>query len=524
MGGLTMAEKAKLVEHARKADFEQKSATLSKTKGDVAAARGQQKDLKKQVKGYKDKQDDADPWATEFKNLEKEVYGMRKEYNNRKAEFDRKQRELRALEDAWDDLKKEAVKPNSEENPLTRGIRTLENRLDKAIIKYNEAQSIRKTYEQIVKRLKDERITFDNQLAAIEKTLKAKEHDYEELLLMAHDANHAKEAARAELARFQQAVAEERRQREKELNERRAQARARQEMMTRAENREKMRQEIVLEAQGDLSVSDEQNLKKAVVTNQMYSQLNANKKEDEQEKINTYEEAFRKIRDATGVSDVSEVISKFLTQEETQKRLMEMTKESQLRIDSLQEEKALAKHRVEEIKFSGNVASGTRRLVDDFETLLSEANSKCERNKAKYERIAKVLVNVKAGVQHLYERLDSVPASAAPITTMNDDTVVDVLTQCEEKLMKVLETIAKVDDSEGIDRESPPPDTEGLPAYNIRVALPSMDDEDMSDSDLDEEEGDDVPDRDQMKKMSFLVLEKATKKTKRRGRRRKKDD
>merc|ERR1711896_677 len=113
-------------------------------------------------------------------------------------------------------------------------------------------------------------------------------------------------------------------------------------------------------------MGDEQNLKKAVVTNTMYTQLNAAKKEDEQEKITTYEEAFRKIRDATGVSDVSEVISKFLTQEETQKRLMEMTKESQLRIDSLQEEKALAKHRVEEIKFSGNVASGTRRLVDDL--------------------------------------------------------------------------------------------------------------------------------------------------------------
>merc|ERR1712166_1243088 len=411
------------------------------------------------------------------------------------------------------DLKKEAVKPNSEENPMTRGIRTLENRLDKAIIKYNEAQSIRKTYEQIVKRLKDERITFDNQLAAIEKTLKAKEHDYEELLLMAHDANHAKEAARAELARFQQAVAEERRQREKELNERRSQARARQEMMTRAENREKMRQEIVLEAQGDLSVSDEQNLKKAVVTNQMYSQLNANKKEDEQEKINTYEEAFRKIRDATGVSDVSEVISKFLTQEETQKRLMEMTKESQLRIDSLQEEKALAKHRVEEIKFSGNVASGTRRLVDDFETLLSEANSKCERNKAKYERIAKVLVNVKAGVQHLFERLEVVDLpNANPVHTMNDETVVEVLSQGEEKLMKVLELIAKVEVDTGAEEAETSegyesPSGGDMPAYNIRVALPSQD----------EEEGDDVPDREQMKKMSNLMLEKATKKTKKKG-------
>merc|ERR1711988_1694448 len=521
--GEAMADKAKLVENARKAEYENKSGQLSKTKGDVAAARGQQKDLKKQVKGYKDKSDDADPWATEFKSIEKQVYAMRKEYNAKRSEFEAKQRELRALEDKWDDLRKEAVKPNSEENPLTRGIRALENRLDKAVIKYNEAQSIRKTYEQITKRLKDERITFDNQLAAIEKTLKAKEHDYEELLLMAHDANHAKEAARAELARFEQAVAEERRQREKELNERRAQARARQEMMTRAENREKMRQEIVLEAQGDLSAQDEQNLKKAVVTNTMYSQLNAAKKEDEQEKITTYEEAFRKIRDATGVSDVSEVISKFLTQEETQKRLMEMTKDIQLRIDSLQEEKALAKHRVEEIKFSGNVASGTRRLVDDFETLLSEANSKCERNKAKYERIAKVLVNVKAGVQHLYERLEVIHVGQAPIAVMNDDTVVDVLTQCEVKLMKVLETISKVEDTEGGERDVPAPDTEDLPAYNIRVALPSMDDEDLSDSDLDEEEGDDVPDRDQMKKMSYLTLEKATKKTKRRGRKRRGD-
>merc|ERR1711998_116803 len=173
--------------------------------------------------------------------------------------------------------------------------------------------------------------------------------------------------------------------------------------------------------------------------------------------------------------------------------------------------------------FSGNVASGTRRLVDDFETLLSEANSKCERNKAKYERIAKVLVNVKAGVQHLYERLEVIHVGQAPIAVMNDDTVVDVLTQCEEKLMKVLETISKVEDTEGAERDIPAPDTEDLPAYNIRVALPSMDDEDLSDSDLDEEEGDDVPDRDQMKKMSYLTLEKATKKTKRRGRKKRGD-
>ena len=66
----------------------------------------------------------------------------------------------------------------TEESPLVKNIRVLENRLDKVMIKYNEAQSIRKTYEQIVKRLKEERVKYDNELTAIERTLKGKEHDY----------------------------------------------------------------------------------------------------------------------------------------------------------------------------------------------------------------------------------------------------------------------------------------------------------------------------------------------------------
>ena len=65
-----------------------------------------------------------------------------------------------------------------EENPMMRTIRILENRLDKVMIKYNEAQSIQQTYEQVVKRLKEERVGYDSQLAAIENCLKGKEHDF----------------------------------------------------------------------------------------------------------------------------------------------------------------------------------------------------------------------------------------------------------------------------------------------------------------------------------------------------------
>merc|ERR1719410_1026248 len=127
----------------------------------------------------------------------------------------------------------------SEASPEMRQIRVLENRLDKAMIKYNEAMSIRKTYEAIVKRLKEERIGFDNQLEGIERTLKAKERDYEELLLLSHDAYHAKEMAQAELHRFEQGVMEERNQRDREVQEKKSLVEQRVTMNKRLEQREK---------------------------------------------------------------------------------------------------------------------------------------------------------------------------------------------------------------------------------------------------------------------------------------------
>jgi coiled-coil domain-containing protein 151 len=65
-----------------------------------------------------------------------------------------------------------------------RTIRVMENRLDKAMIKYNEAMSIKKAYELIVKRLREERIGYDNQLSAIEQSLKGKESDFQELIIL----------------------------------------------------------------------------------------------------------------------------------------------------------------------------------------------------------------------------------------------------------------------------------------------------------------------------------------------------
>ena len=58
--------------------------------------------------------------------------------------------------------------------------------------------------------------------------------------------------------------------------------------------------------------------------------------EGEQQVMSAYEAAFRKIKEATGVGDVNEVIQKFVTQKDTEKQLMNATKEAQAKIEALE--------------------------------------------------------------------------------------------------------------------------------------------------------------------------------------------
>merc|ERR1719217_2061750 len=416
------------------------------------------------------------------------------------------------LEDKMSELAMNAVAPSTENDSSMRHIRVLENRLDKAMIKYNEAMSIRKTYEQIVKRLKEERVGFDTQLPAIERTLKAKERDYEELLLLSHDAYHAKEMAQAELHRFEQGVMEERNQRDKEVQEKKILVQQRVEMNQRLEQRERM-----LKQQQDLDRAGELALKTTSATSDITAGISHDYAHEERQKLTDYEEAFHRIKEATGVSDVNEVIQKFLTQEDTHKSLTNLTRENQSRIDQLLEERRRLRLQVEELKFSSGGNVGRRQVIDDFETHLTEATEKFERNRGKYERMAKMLINMKAGIGHLAEKLLVINlegGDTGPLA-MSDKTVEEVLNQCELKLSKLMSRTRDLDDPDGRGRAVKMDDDRyeekllAKSSSDVRVKLTDQEqDADDDDDDFEEEMDEDVWNRKHVKYNSEQIMEK----------------
>jgi hypothetical protein len=234
------------------------------------------------------------------------------------------------------------------------------------MIKYNEAQSIRSTYAHIVKRLKEERISFNNQLTALERTLKAKKRDHDEILLLSGDAGHAREIAQHELQQARSAYEDKRARRSGEMRERQQVVRIRRQMLDKQERRDVKKKEL-LEQQAEKLKRDAANDRL-----QPYSILHDKERVEEQErKLGMYETAFRKIQETTGVSGVDDIIEKIQGQTIATTNLQTLTKQNRLHVKHLNKEKEDLSKAVEERKFCSSMINVSRKTFDEKEEQLA---------------------------------------------------------------------------------------------------------------------------------------------------------
>lgn len=436
-----LRERMRILQNDRAANIDVLEANKSANKDEIKRLRDENKDLRKKLAHLSKTALSDTNEKNEIKLIEREVDRLRKIYDEYKLTSTRHRKELDHLKDAVRDLELNSQRPHMEDNEFTRRIRSLENKLDKAMIKFNESQSIRKTYESILQRLNEERVGFDNQLSAIEKTLQAKQRDYDELLLLSGDANHAREVALHELEGVRAFYEAERKKREKELREKHSTIQMRKAMLDRIKYREKLRNTLNATASSK-PPSPEQELK-----NTMSQKSLLLEKIESKNKVSIFENAFRKIKEATGVSDVNEVIQKIITQESTTENLINVTKENQLKIESLNNLKKKIKAHVEELKYSGIGGGQHRKMVDSYEDQLANGAARLERSRLKYERLNKIIISMKAGIGHLQDKLENFRSEISGKSfIISDDTVADALHECDLCFTMLLKRIKAGED------------------------------------------------------------------------------
>lgn len=425
-------KRTQLQDADRKSFYHTSSMTKKRNKEQIEQLRKENKELREQLqsRAVSIGAETEDPASTDklMSKTEKELALWRRKWDEAKAKSKKTKTELLGLQDKLGELHgigSDQVTINSDDNPQMRTIRMLENKLDKAMIKYNEAQSIRKTYEMIVKRLKDERVGYDNQLAAIEQSLKGKQHDFEELLLLSYDAKHAKEVAEAELKKFEAQLQAKRKERNEEIAKQKKSV----EQNVESNNKNEVKYKETHEQEMVSKKREYEEARKQKIDTHQIDQNAVDKKKSQLEK---YDESLRKIKDATGASDINEIIQRCVTQKETLENLKKEREEFERRILQLDDEKIELKKKLQRIKYEG-VENITRKQINEVEKNVGEAQMRLEKAKDKLERSVKKVVDSKAGIEHLNDKLIDIRLDDEPNVVVTDDTLVEALLQIEKK-------------------------------------------------------------------------------------------
>ncbi|KAK9407747.1 coiled coil domain-containing protein [Crotalus adamanteus] len=394
-------------------------------------------------------------------------------------------------------------------------LRTLENRLEKARFKTEEAVRITNMYKKLKAHMQEESLHFQNKLDALEAEILRLRHELQELESVNTDAQHARNVAREQLLTQEENIYRERKIRDKKLKDIKKITEEKRAQNERAERRHSQKDRIPF---GTEDLLREPQFKKSNILKTKQAVLTAS-------------ENFDKVRAATGVTEANDVVACFLAQEETFKQLEEMKNENEVSLEQLKEEKDALLHELEHTKYSGEARKvGAQNLMKELHDHLQKEEKRRDATQAELDKVNRVLLNAKAGIEHLASKVQHIKLEDSHFASMELDEkaseyVLDLMAQTEEKLLYLVEFLKDRDKAELLRRieevEFHSKLERRLPAFNTRVKLPIAQKQDMYYDEEDSGEDDaDVVTRAALKRQSQQIIEA---KTKRRTRYRKKD-
>uniref|UniRef100_A0A3P9CEQ3 Coiled-coil domain-containing protein 151-like n=1 Tax=Maylandia zebra TaxID=106582 RepID=A0A3P9CEQ3_9CICH len=311
-----------------------------------------------------------------------------------------------------------------------QNLRVLENSLEKSQFKCKEAENIMIDYLKLKSHLQDESLAYQSQLDTLQAEILKHREELRSLQVVNTDSQLSKEAAKAELQQQEELLHKECKERDqviasyrKKVDEHKAQA-------AKVERRVQRAAVQLDELSSEVQHS----------TTRMLA--------EEEKDISTAEEAFRRIKEATGITDIQELEEHFTSQKETRRHLERRREENEEVLLQLKEQKELLEQQSEEIKYSGEAKlSSHQQMLQEREQQLQAEQQRCDEAEERLDRLVKTLGPVRHGVEHLADHLQHISLHTVP--NMHPDSedfvVLKLMAQCEQKLESLQKELEGMD-------------------------------------------------------------------------------
>ena len=288
---------------------------------------------------------------------------------------------------------------------IARHIQVLENRLDKALVKHNEAVAFNKKLRKGIDNLRRERVIFDGIYKKLERELHEKKREMARIIDESNKAYEAREKAQREMEKLKDMADKEQATFDTEWKELGKLIEADRKMK---DYMKRSAAAVAPEAdhRGQMTAEEEARLKKKVARGAWGIARDKAHIHLSQEKIQSYEEAFNRIQEATGIQDIDELVDKFIQAEDKNFSLFNYVNELNAEIEKLESQISNVKAEIEKYKGQGvNTDNQRKKILRDLENRLARTESKADDYEEKYHSAMKTINQLKVGVQTIFNRL-----------------------------------------------------------------------------------------------------------------------
>ena len=338
---------------------------------------------------------------------------------------------------------------------IQKQIKILENRLEKALVKYNESIAHNKQLRESIDNLRRERLVFDQIYKKLEKELRRKEKEMSNIVEISNQAYEARDSAIREMSQLKAQADREQAGFENELRELGKLIESDRKSKALAKQRDKSKTAGDFK-RGDLTIDEESKLKKQVAKGQWGIAVDKTVQKSIVEKVENYGEAFQKIQQATGISDINELVNAFIDAEDQNFSLYNYVNELNAEIEKLEEQIRETKVDIEKYKGQGaSTDSQRKKILTDLETRLSKTESKADMYENKHGAALKTVNALKTGILNIFNKIGcNTPAvmemlGDQGITEQNMMQYLGIIEQRTNELLQLYATQAAVHGQDG---------------------------------------------------------------------------
>lgn len=282
---------------------------------------------------------------------------------------------------------------------IGKQIKVLENRLDKALVKFNKSLAINKKLRSTIDNLRRERLVFDNIYRKFERELMEQKKQMSDIIEASNSAYEARDEAQTRIIALREKAEKEYQSYMQEIKE-----------LDRALEQDRKLKEFMA-----AKISDRQ---EKVDQNDMYGN-SKNKRGDKDpnklqsqevitESVETYEKAFEDIRKVTGCGDIGVLVQQFKEIEDRNFSLFNYVNEINNEIEILQEEIVNYQKAIDGIRISNiNAEEERKKIMKSLEDQLEEHNKQSSEYESKQSEVSFRLSDLRKGIDRLVHKFQS---------------------------------------------------------------------------------------------------------------------